>query len=544
MYPENINPEKRAAAVRARSLADFAYFTRVFWPACHGGWDPRTGEPLSRMIWGTPARLLCDHAQEYGTGYLLVNIPPGCSKTMIYAVMFAAWSFARDPDIQILYMTSTGAQVSVTSMKLRNLMGSREFRITFPHVNVGVPDDDSKREDSRTGFSVGKSGAWRGRSHKSQITGLRCNILIVDDLNLPGHADSSAEREEVNLAYSEKSVTRRAPGKPYREIVIQQRICKGDLTDHILSGGGAAYFERLCLPMTAEEGRLSVTSAGKGPEVKWAFVPGAGGEITTEELTPAAAEAVASGWVPEWRTGRIADLREPGELLFPELFTADDVAAMKARMSAFAWDAQYRQAPSDRASAMFDADAVRIVDDGEIPEGGREVRGWDIAYSKKDKTASVRLKKTGRTTYVTDVTGWNLPLGANERRAAEEVAAKDGRDVEQNVPQDPGAAGKTAVRSWTSVFAGWPVRSSVESGSKGRRASPFASAVNNGEVVLRKAPWNAAFLQALRDFTEDGGPGDDYVDAASRAFSAVTGHGKRKTAVYMPRVITQASRPL
>jgi predicted phage terminase large subunit-like protein len=44
--------------------------------------------------------------------------------------------------------------------------------------------------------------------------------------------------------------------------------------------------------------------------------------------------------------------------------------------------------------------------------------------------------------------------------------------------------------------------------------------VDNGDVTLRRAAWNAAFLDELAAFPD--GAKDDQVDALSRAFSMLT----------------------
>jgi predicted phage terminase large subunit-like protein len=58
-----------------------------------------------------------------------------------------------------------------------------------------------------------------------------------------------------------------------------------------------------------------------------------------------------------------------------------------------------------------------------------------------------------------------------------------------------------------------------ETGSKTVRAMPVASQVSNGTISMRRAGWNAAFLEELASFP--GGRKDDQVDALARAFSLV-----------------------
>jgi predicted phage terminase large subunit-like protein len=69
-------------------------------------------------------------------------------------------------------------------------------------------------------------------------------------------------------------------------------------------------------------------------------------------------------------------------------------------------------------------------------------------------------------------------------------------------------------------LAGFRVGSTPEKGSKELRAGGVATQVSNGTVSLRRAHWNAAFIEELAAFPH--GDKDDQVDALSRAFGMLT----------------------
>ncbi|RIQ10312.1 terminase, partial [Bordetella avium] len=72
--------------------------------------------------------------------------------------------------------------------------------------------------------------------------------------------------------------------------------------------------------------------------------------------------------------------------------------------------------------------------------------------------------------------------------------------VRQSLPQDPGQAGKSQVVAFTKLLAGHSVRFSPESGDKVTRATPLASQINAGNVLLLRGEWNRAFTEECRYF--------------------------------------------
>ena len=65
--------------------------------------------------------------------------------------------------------------------------------------------------------------------------------------------------------------------------------------------------------------------------------------------------------------------------------------------------------------------------------------------------------------------------------------------------------------------AGYRIEAERETGSKDVRAEPFAAQCEAGNVFLKKAPWNTAFIDELCNFPT--GANDDQVDAAAGAFT-------------------------
>ena len=237
-------------------------------------------------------------------------------------------------------------------------------------------------------------------------------------------------------------------------------------------------------------------------------------------------EADLSGWLlagsngEEWEHLCLSAWADKGEgrPLWPEKHSAADLRRMEAA-SPYTFAGQYRQRPSPPEGGMFKPDAMPVVD--AIPAGVVEwCRGWDLAASTGgDYTAGGKLGRLRDGRYIiADMV--RLRAGPDDRDAALlNTAKRDGSGVRVGLPQDPGQAGKTQVLHLTRQLAGFPVRTSPESGDKITRADPLAAQVNVGNVLMLKGEWNANLVAEMRLFPN--ARNDDQVDALSRAFGEI-----------------------
>jgi predicted phage terminase large subunit-like protein len=111
-------------------------------------------------------------------------------------------------------------------------------------------------------------------------------------------------------------------------------------------------------------------------------------------------------------------------------------------------------------------------------------------------------------------------LESHERDAMiKATATRDGAALKQSIPQDPGQAGKGQVLAFARLLAGCNVHFSPETGDKVTRATPLASQINAGNMLMLRGAWNQALIDEMRTFPA--GRYDDQVDAASRAFNGL-----------------------
>ncbi len=427
-------------------------------------------EPSARYVDNWHIGAIAEHLEAITAGQikrLLINVPPGSMKSLAASVMWPAWEWGPKGLRSMRYLTTSFNEIPVKrdTRKHRDLTLSAFYRELWPEVVL-----------TRTGemsFANSDTGNREGVPFGS-LTSQRGDRLIIDDPHSTETAESDAERANTSRKFREGALSRVNDEQESAILVIMQRLHQDDISGVIEQFGMG--FDRLIIPMEFEPDRRIYTSIG-------------------------------------WTDPRTED----GELMFPERFPRNVCEAKKRDQGAYVWAGQYQQRPAPREGGMFQVDKIGIVD--YAPIGGKMIRGWDLAGSKKKNspyTVGVKLKKVDGLIYVLDVARTRKEV--QEMPAYIETVAKaDGLDVLQDYPQDPGVGGKALKASLADKLSGLDFVSSVESGDKVQRAIPISAQVDAGMMRLVRAPWNAAFIDELRNFPASSFK--DQVDALSRAYT-------------------------
>lgn len=177
------------------------------------------------------------------------------------------------------------------------------------------------------------------------------------------------------------------------------------------------------------------------------------------------------------------------------------------------------------AGSYFKRSEFEIVDVLPAGKDKKTVRAWDLAGSDKKKesddpdwTAGVKMSVIDKVYYVEHVERFQIDA-SKVMGSIKNVATSDSTRIPVLIPQDPGQAGKTQVRSYVQEFAGYIIKTNPVSGSKTVRATPFSSQVQGGNVKILRGSWNDAYLSELESFDGSGSGHDDQVDASSDAFN-------------------------
>jgi predicted phage terminase large subunit-like protein len=493
------------------------------------GWE--TLEPGQKFVPGWGVQATCEHLQAVTDGEirrLLINVPPGCTKSMTTSVFWPAWEWGPRNMPHNRYILAAHEQnLSIRdNVRSRDLMRGEWYEKHWGD-KYGFKGDVNSRiyyENTRTGWRMASSVG-------SGLTGYRGDRLIIDDPHSIKKADSEAFREEVLRWFAETLPTRLNKASESAIVVIMQRVHERDVSGLILAE--ELGYEHLMLPMEFEKERACYS------KVRPKYIQGA-------DLVKVAWDTGTKVWYPDKYGTEERYLVDPrkkdGDLLWPERFDRDSTEALKKALRAwggsYAEAGQLQQRPAPRGGGMFQKDDWQYVD--RAPEGGKVVRGWDLAATdtKQNKSAAwtvgCKMRLVDGSVYIEDVDRRQVGPSAVEKMIKAN-AVKDGLQCVQDLPQDPGQAGKAQKLTIGKLLQGYKFQFSTESGSKEERAMPFAAQVEIHNVYLVRGRWNNSFINELS--LHPNGQFKDQADAASRAYFALL-RKKTKLVGVAPSVIT------
>lgn len=467
-----INPTTLEAAICRESFYDF--FLR-FW----GQVSPETLVPNWHI------KYLCDELQAVAERVirrepkhydLVINVPPGSTKSTICSIMLPAWLWARDPTLRAL-CCSYGYRLSLDlGASFRRLVSGEKYRRLFPEVEL----TSEGKELAETTL-----GGWRySSSVDSAPTGKHAHVQIFDDL-----IDAKEALSPTVLKTAETVVTQVMPSRMVNValtpvILLMQRLAIGDPTDVILrnnaKGGTPVRF--ICLP-------AEISDKVRPRSLRKYYVDG---------------------------------------LLDPVRLPRKELAKKRAEIGQYGYAGQYDQRPVPAGGGMFQVDKIPEPVRG-VPNPANFssiVRFWDKSGTEKGGAWTVGVKMGKRRNgdgwqyTVLDVVRGQWEAAARER-VIRQTAILDGRRVIVGIEQEPGSGGKESAQATVRNLAGFVVRKDRPTVNKVARADAFATQVNDGNVLIVAAPWNESFLQELRLFWF--GPYKDQVDASSGAFNMLVG---------------------
>lgn len=277
---------------------------------------------------------IADHLEALSIGEidnLLINIPPGCMKSILVSVMWPAWEWTRHPELR--YMgASYGADLAIRdAMKCRDIILSEWYQRNWPDVMIRAGDDQ------KTKYSL-TAGGWRmATSVGGRATGEHPDRKIVDDPLSAAQADSEAERESANTWF-DRTLSTRGESRGARTVVVMQRLHERDVTGHILAD--LHGYEHLCLPMKYDGVRAKTTIGWEDP-----------------------------------RTVK-------GSLLWPEMFPAESVSKLERLLGEYGAAGQLAQKPAPAGGGVLKTKHFQLWPSKEpLPVIEYVVQSTDPAYT-------------------------------------------------------------------------------------------------------------------------------------------------------------------
>jgi len=342
----NLSPDRALGELCRRS---FYRFVQEFWHIIIPE-DP---------VWNWHIEYLCKEAQivverieqrlpkEYD---LIINIPPGTSKSTIWTVMLPVWSWTRDERIRSMTASYSSTLSTDHSVKSRDILRSQKFKDLFPEIQL------KQDQDNKTHYKNTKGGERYATSVGGAITGFHAHLIIVDDPLNPKGAASDAERATANSFMDVTLSTRKVDKKLTPTILVMQRLHEEDCTGNWFKK--KKNIKHICLP----------------------------GELSKDVNPPELREMYQDG------------------LMDPIRMDDEALTDLHQDLGSYGYAGQIMQTPSPEGGGIWDKWIIPVKRN-QIPRLQRHGKDWDLAYTKNDKnSASAYLEAgiVGNDMYITD----------------------------------------------------------------------------------------------------------------------------------------------
>jgi predicted phage terminase large subunit-like protein len=459
-----INPNKAKAELCKR---DFFYFVQEFWSEIIPE-DPVYNwhiEYLCKELQQMVERVANRQDKLYD---LIINIPPGTSKSTIATVMLPAWSWTIDPRIRNLTASYSASLSTDHAVKSRDIIKSDKYKLYFPDISI------KSDQDNKTHYKNEFGGERYATSVTGTVTGFHAHLIIVDDPLNPKGASSEADRLTANNFMDVTLSTRKVSKSVTPTILVMQRLHEKDCTGNWLDKEGK-NLKHICLP-----GELS--NDVKPIELRDKYING---------------------------------------LLDTKRLNRKDLQELKVNLGSYGYAGQIMQTPSPLDGGIWQKWIKPIADkelDELLPNLQSLGSDWDLAYTEKESnsaSAYVTAGKYDNKMYIDDLGfDWlefpKLMSYMKSKKFPHYIEAK--------------ASGKSAKQTLTNQ--GIPaIEVSVTGGDKEARANMATPYAESGLIYCR-----ASLLDKLYHDAKQGilvfpnGQGDDLQDALVQSISRLLGN--------------------
>jgi len=257
---------------------------------------------------------------------VIVNIAPRHGKSELISYLAPAWFLGKHPEKKII-MSSHTADLAVNfGRRVRNLVGSENYRDIFPQIELQADSKSASRWGTNFNgeyFAIGVGGALAGRG---------ADLFIIDD----PHSEQEAKtgRPDVFLPawewFQSGPLQRLMPGGAI--IVVMTRWSKLDLTGQIVS------------QMNREDG------------------------------------------VDKWEVVEFPAIKDNDEALWPEFWPVEELLAKKAALDVRYWNAQYMQNPTSEEGALIKREWWKIWDREDAPQCDFVIMSLDAAQETNNRS--------------------------------------------------------------------------------------------------------------------------------------------------------------
>jgi hypothetical protein len=323
----------------------FYYFVQEFWEVI----IPEAA------VWNWHIEFICDEIQLMGERVrnrlpkeydLIINVPPGSSKSSIVTQLYPAWLWTIDPTIRTLTGSYSASLSTDHALKSRDIIKSDKYKLYFPDIQI------KGDQDNKTYYKNIRNGDRYATSVGGTVTGFHAHMIIIDDPLNPKQAASETETQTANQWMDVTLSTRKVDKAVTPTILVMQRLSENDCTGNWLSKKSKAI-RHICLP----------------------------GELS-DNVSPA-----------EVRERYIDGLLDPVRL------NKSVLDEMAVTLGSYGYAGQIQQRPAPENGAIWQKQWFVPIPDSEMPtpqQMSAYGTDWDLAYTADEMNAANAYVTSGK----------------------------------------------------------------------------------------------------------------------------------------------------
>jgi len=529
---EEARAELARRELARRHLVDFSCYVAPYYrPARH---HRLVGEHLEQVETYVRSR------GATGIGRLLILEPPRYGKSEQMSRHFPPWVLGRLPDTHIILTSYIYDLAAKFSRAARDVVLSTPFRAVFGEL-ASIESPVEMSEDSRSVKAWELAAPHRGGMIATGvgggITGSGANLFLVDDpFKNREEAESESHRESVWEWWTSTAYTRLEDGAAVVASLTRWHAddWAGRLLKAMAMDPKADRWVVLCLPAIAEGKEKINTNITNEANYTNAFVIDMGngfGKVVgnvQDDFEKYQREKMLEGI---WVDREDALERKPGEALWPEKYSEEDLERIRINIGEYDFEALYQQRPYSRTGNYFQKPWFAIEEaPPKMEEMITRMWFWDTAGSKTgegDYACGVVMSLSkDRLVHVENVARKQGTPGDCRKLMKDSLLADKatGRPIKCIWHQQGGAdSGLDSAQSINRMLAelGFTARFQTVRGNKEERAGNWSTALQGGQVRLVRGGWNQIFIDEHIGFPRIGH--DDQVDAASWGYNKLVG---------------------
>jgi predicted phage terminase large subunit-like protein len=426
---------------------------------------------------------ICAHLEAVSRGdlrRLIVNVPPGMSKSLTVSVFWPAWDWITRADRKWMFSTFDADLARRDSLRCRELISSEWFQARWGDL-VTIYDGDEKQRTQSVYYTT-RNGLRFSTSVGGKAIGWHAHIQVVDDPTKPKDIQAGGDQARDALErtwqwWSGTMASRKADPRDFSRVIIMQRLHEDDLAGRCEREGG---WTLLRLPMRFEAERKCVTPIG--------------GDRRADD----------------------------GELLCPDRFDEDAVAETEREMGSQVAAAQLQQRPAPAKGLVFERDWL-AREWRELPANVQFIQSWDCTFkdlATSDYVVGQVWANFGARYYLVDRVKARMSFPAT-CQAIRDMSAKWPRAVAKLVEDK--ANGPAVIAELEKEIDGL-IAVNPEGGKVARAnaVSPLFEAGNVFVPTVDRAPWVGEWREEMASFPM--GRHDDDVDATTQALVYLREH--------------------